>query len=163
LPAVRTGIIIAQEEIVDAIASVNAIASLAVSSVGAVLVRELVSSGEIIPLSRDVIKPFYRQRAAQALAWLQESMAGTEYFVHKPEGALFLWLWLPELPVTSQALYERLKARGVFVLPGHHFFPGLQDDWSHQHQCIRLSYAQDPAQVRRGIEIIGEEVRALSA
>ena len=162
IPAVRTGIIIARPEIVDAIASMNAVLSLAVSSVGAVLARELVETGEIIRLSRDVIRPFYQQRATQSLQWLRDALDGCEYFVHRPEGALFLWLWLPELKVTSEELYRRLKARGVFVLPGHHFFPGLDEDWEHRHQCLRLSYAQDPEAVRRGIEIIGEEVRALS-
>jgi valine--pyruvate aminotransferase len=163
LPAARTGIIVASEEVVDAIASVNAVVSLAVSSVGAVIARNWVASGEIIRLSRELIQPFYRQRAEQALAWLHESLQGSSWHVHKPEGALFLWLWLPQLPVTSQVLYERLKARGVYVLPGHHFFPGLEQDWVHRDQCLRLSYAQDPEQVRRGIGIIGEELRALGA
>jgi valine--pyruvate aminotransferase len=163
LPAVRTGIVVAGEEMVDAIASVNAVVSLAVSSVGAVIARDWVASGEIMRLSRELIQPFYRQRAEQALAWLHESLHGCTWSVHKPEGALFLWLWLPELPVTSQVLYERLKARGVYVLPGHHFFPGLDEDWAHRDQCLRLSYAQDPEQVRRGIRIVGEELRALGA
>lgn len=162
LPAVRTGIVIARPEIVDALAGMNAVLSLAVSSVGAVLARDLVASGEIMRLSREVIRPFYRERADQALGWLREALQGQEYFVHRPEGALFLWLWLPALPVTSQVLYERLKTRGVYVLPGHHFFPGLQEDWDHRHQCLRLSYAQDPESVRRGIGILGEEVRALA-
>jgi len=161
LPAVRTGIVVASEEMVDAIASVNAVVSLAVSSVGAVIARDWVASGEIIRLSREVIRPFYQQRAEQALAWLKASLHGLRWHVHKPEGALFLWLWLPDLPVTSQVLYERLKSRGVFVLPGRHFFPGLEEDWAHRDQCLRLSYAQAPEQVRRGIEIIGEELRAL--
>lgn len=161
LPAVRTGIVIAQPEIVEALAGMNAVMSLAVSSVGAVLVREMVDSGEIISLSRDVIRPFYRDRAAQALAWLHQSLHGCEYFVHRPEGALFLWLWLPELPVTSETLYRRLKSRGVYVLPGHHFFPGLDDGWEHRDQCIRLSYAQDADALQRGLVILGEEVRAL--
>ena len=163
LPAVRTGIIVARPEIIDAVASVNAVVSLAVSSVGAVLAREWVASGEIIRLSHDVIRPFYRDRAEQALGWVHASLRGCQYFVHKPEGALFLWLWLPGLPISSQALYERLKARGVYVLPGHHFFPGLEEDWAHRDQCLRLSYAQDPEQVKRGIAIIGEELSALSA
>ena len=104
-----------------------------------------------------------RKDAEQALGWVRESLAGCRYFVHKPEGALFLWLWLPDLPISGQALYERLKARGVYVLPGHHFFPGLQGEWAHRHQCIRLSYAQDSEQVKQGIAIIGEELRSLGA
>jgi valine--pyruvate aminotransferase len=159
LPAVRTGIVVAREEIVDALTSLNAIISLAVGSVGPVLMREFVQSGRIIELSRDVVRPFYQKRSELALRWLRDAMAGCDYFVHRPEGAFFLWLWLPTLQITSEELYLRLKARGVYVLSGHHFFPGLAEDWAHRHQCIRISYSQDCDQVRAGIGIIGDEVR----
>ncbi len=162
LPAVRTGIFVARAEIIAALAGVNAVVSLAVSSVGAVIARQWIASGDIMRLSSETIQPFYRARAVQALAWVHEHLAGCEYFVHKPEGALFLWLWLPGLSVSSQTLYAKLKARGVYILPGEHFFPGLQEDWDHKKQCIRISYAQDPQSVRKGIAIIGEEVKALS-
>jgi valine--pyruvate aminotransferase len=162
LPAVRTGIVIACEEIIDAMTSLNAIMSLAVSSVGPVLLRELVESGEIINLSRVVIQPFYQQRAEQALAWMREALAGSEYYIHRPVGALFLWVWMPELKITSADLYQRLKDRGVYVLPGHHFFPGLEEAWPHRDQCIRVTYSQDSDSVRQGIRIIGEEVRKAS-
>jgi valine--pyruvate aminotransferase len=161
LPAMRTGIVVACEEIIDALTSLNAIMSLAVSSVGPVLVRDLVDSGEIIRLSRDVVRPFYRQRAEQALAWMRQALAGCPFHIHTPEGALFLWLWLPELRVTSEELYQRLKARDCYVLSGHHFFPGLEEAWPHRHQCIRVTYARDSGSVRRGIEIIGDEIRRL--
>jgi valine--pyruvate aminotransferase len=159
LPAVRTGIVIAREEIIDAMTSLNAVLSLAVSSVGPVLMQDLVQSGQIIDLSRDVVRPFYQQRSEQALRWLHDAMAGCDYYVHRPEGAFFLWLWMPALQVTSEELYQRLKQRGVYVLSGHHFFPGLTEDWPHRNQCIRVSYAQSSDQVRAGIDIIGEEVR----
>ena len=76
-------------------------------------------------------------------------------------GALFLWLWLPRLPISSAALYQRLKARGVLVLSGHHFFPGLSGDWPHTQQCIRITYCRDEASVRTRIRIIGDELRQL--
>ena len=56
-------------------------------------------------------------------------------------------------------MYERLKRRGVLIVPGHNFFMGMDDDWSHQHECIRVSYAQDADVVQRGIAIIADEVR----
>ena len=163
LPAGRTGIVVARPEIIDAMTGLNSVMSLAVSSVGPVLMRNLVASGEIMRLGRDVIRPFYAARAEQALAWMHEALTGCEYFIHLPEGAYFLWLWLPELSVSSEVLYQRLKDRGVFVLSGHYFFPGLADDWAHRHQCIRVSYSQDIAAVQQGIAIIGEEVRRACA
>jgi valine--pyruvate aminotransferase len=56
-------------------------------------------------------------------------------------------------------LYERLKARGVLIIPGQHFFPGLAQEWPHRHECIRLNYSQDDARVHRGLGIIAGEVK----
>lgn len=163
LPGLRTGIVVARPEIVAALGAMTAVTSLAVGSVGPVLVRNLVASGEIVRLSREVIRPFYARRAAQALGWLRAALGDCDWRVHTPEGALFLWLWLPRLSIPSAELYARLKARGVLVLSGHHFFPGLSESpaehWPHRDQCLRITYARDEDTVRRGIAIIGDEVR----
>ncbi len=159
MPGARTGIVIANETIIAAIASMNAIASLAPGNIGAGLALEMARSGELIQIGRDVVGPYYRAKAQKALAWFAESMRDTPYRIHKPEGAFFLWVWFPELPITSAELYQRLKDRGVVVVPGHYFFPGLKEDWRHRYECIRVSYAQDDPSVRRGIEIIAQEVR----
>ncbi|MEO8443867.1 MAG: valine--pyruvate transaminase [Gammaproteobacteria bacterium] len=163
LPGLRTGIVVARPEIIAALGAMTAVTSLAAGSVGPVLVRDLVSSGEIVRLSREVIRPFYEGRARQALTWLREALDGCEWHVHTPEGALFLWLWLPNLSITSAELYARLKARGVLVLSGHHFFPGLDEapgeHWAHRDQCLRITYARDEATVRQGIAILGDEIR----
>lgn len=159
LPATRTGIVIANEAVIKAISGINAISSLAPSSFGAALALELIQSGEIIRLSQEVIKPYYQQKAEQAVAHLWQELVGVDFFIHKAEGALFLWLWFRDLPITSQELYERLKHRGVLVVPGHYFFPGLPEAWPHKQECIRVTYAQDEAVVRAGLRIIGEEVK----
>ena len=90
---------------------------------------------------------------------LHNELAGLPYHIHEPEGAIFLWLWLEDLPITSQCLYQRLKDRGVYVIPGENFFPGIADStWKHQRECIRISYATDDITVSDGIAIIAEEV-----
>ena len=66
---------------------------------------------------------------------------------------------LPLLYVTKGKVYLRLKQQGVLVVPGHNFFVGLNNDWSHKHECLRVSYAQDADAVQRGITIIAREVR----
>ena len=159
LPGIRTGIVIAREEIIAAVSSLNAVMHLSVSSVGAVLLHKLVESGEIIDISHKLITPYYRGRVEQALACVRSEFEGFDYRVHIPEGALFLWLWFPGLPITSAELYSRLKNRGVLVLSGHHFFPGLKEHWRHKNECLRMTYSQDPETVAAGIRIIAEEVR----
>jgi len=159
LPGVRTGIIIANETVINAITNLNAVLALSIGSFGPTLAGNLIESGEILRLSQEVIRPFYQQRAEQAVDWVDEAMADTPCLIHQPEGAIFLWLWFPELPISSQILYERLKKRNVLVIPGHHFFPGLEEEWQHRHECIRITYSQDPDMVKAGIGIISEEVR----
>jgi len=159
LPGARTGIVIANETIISAIASMNAIASLAPGNIGAGLALDMARSGEIISLSQKVIRPFYLRKSRQALDWFAAAMGDAPYRIHKPEGAFFLWVWFPGLPIGSDQLYERLKARGVIIVPGHYFYPGLKDDWRHRTECIRVSYAQDDATVQAGIRIIAQEAR----
>ena len=160
LPGLRTGIVIANEEIIAALAAVNAIFCLAPGSLGPALATDLVESGDVLALARDVIRPHYAERAERVVDLLREGLEGCDIRIHRPEGAFFLWLWMPGLPITNAALYERLKARGVIVVSGHHFFPGLEDDdWPHKHECIRISYADDWSRIERGLAIIIEEVR----
>ena len=161
LPAVRTGIIIADRPLIRALSSANAVINLATASFGAMRATELIASGEIIRLGHQVIRPFYERKMRLALAAIEQHFTGFPYRVHVPEGAFFLWLWFPALPITSRELYQRLKRRGVVVVAGEYFFPGLAPGWSHVHECLRITYTQDDGEVRRGIELIAEELRAV--
>ena len=158
LPGVRTGILVANEELISAYTNANTIVSLACGTLGPALARALFDSGEILSLSRDYVTPFYRERSQQAVDEFSRTLGDLPWHVHKPEGAIFLWLWFEGMPISSQALYQRLKQRGVLVVPGQNFFVGMDDDWPHKQECIRVSYAQDPAKVKEGIGIIAEEV-----
>jgi len=159
LPGTRCGIVIGNEEVISAISNLSGIINLAPGSLGPMLAQNLVESGDIISLSEDVIKPYYHGKAQQAVTWLQDSITDERFRIHKPEGAIFLWLWFKDLPISSQELYERLKARGVLIVSGHHFFPGLEEEWRHTHECIRMNYSQPDDAVQRGIVIIAEEVQ----
>jgi valine--pyruvate aminotransferase len=161
LPNLRTGIVIAREEIASAIADINGVMHLAPGGIGARMAMDLVKSGKIMQMSREIVQPFYQRKAEQALGWFQEELGDLPCLIHKPEGAIFLWLWFQELPCTNAQLYERLKARNTLIIPGHHFFPGLDEYWQHKHECIRVTYAQDDAIVHEGIKVIADEVRQL--
>ena len=123
------------------------------------IVEPLLASGELDALCREVIRPYYEQCSHRAVDWLREACAGLPLRIHRPEGAFFLWLWFPGLPIGSAELYARLKARGVLVLSGHHFFPGLAEPWAHRHECLRINCSQSPNDVQAGIRLIAEEVR----
>jgi len=159
LPGTRTGIVIANEEIISIIARMNAVLNLSIGSVGPTLVHDLVTSGEITRISKTIIKPYYQNKSKLALDLFHNALAGLDYYIHKSEGAIFLWLWFPSLPISSEVLYQRLKERGVLIISGHHFFPGLESDWKHKHECIRVTYSMDENIIREGVKIIAEEVK----
>ena len=161
LPGARTGIVVANPEVIVAFAKANTILNLACGNFGPALARNLLQDGKILTLSREIVAPFYRDRMEKAVAIFKHHLGDLSYHIHKPEGAIFLWLWFKNLPISSEALYQRLKMRGVLVISGHHFFPGLVGDWPHSRECIRVTYCQDVEIVAAGAKIIAEEVGLL--
>jgi len=161
LPGTRTGIVIGPPEIVAQVSSMTAVVGLANGNVGQVLVRDLVATGEIIDLCAREVRPYYQERCLKARAALNRSLRGTDYLLHRSEGAMFLWLRIPGLPITSRELYERLKAEGVLVVPGEYFYFGLPEPIAEQTECLRISYSQDERTVAEGLEIIGKVIRSL--
>lgn len=162
LPSTRTGIIVAKKETVRALASINAITSLSTGSLGQVIAYPYLKNDKLITISKEVVQPFYLKKSRQALEWVDRYMEGLPYKAHVSEGALFLWLWFPELPITTVELYNRLKERKVLVIPGKYFFYGLDEDWDHREQCIRITYSQSSEVVEEGIKVIGKLIREIS-
>ncbi len=165
LPSMRTGIVIADAPVITALSALNSIIALTSGSLGQVLAEDLIRTGEIKTLADGVVAPFYRKKGTMALSWIDEFFSGRNYRVHRSEGAIFLWLYLPDLVIGTAELYGRLKERGVVVVPGEYFFFGLErgtDEetaWKrhpHRERCIRLNYSGPVEDVREGIRIISE-------
>lgn len=165
LPSLRTGIVIASPDVIKALSALNSIVALASGSLGQALAEGIVRSGEIRRLADECVRPFYRERSRFAQECIREFWEGRNYLVHRSEGAIFLWLYLPDLAITSKTLYERLKERGVVIVPGEYFFFGRErgsDEetaWKghpHRNKCIRLNYSRPSAEVREGLRIIAE-------
>lgn len=167
LPGTRTGIVVASEEIAAAVSSMSAIIGLANNNIGQALMRPLLESGEILKISNDIVKPYYKEKSLQAQQWVAEFFQDElPYRHHVSEGALFLWLWFKDLPINTQELYVRLKDKGVLIVSGHHFFFGLDEecaDWKHTDECIRVTYTMPAETVKAGLAIIAEEVAMIYA
>lgn len=159
LPGTRTGIVVAPEQIAGAISSLTAIVGLANGSLGQQLALPWIEDGRILEFGPRLLRPFYEAKSRAALGWAREAFtrAGVEWAIHASEGAFFHWLWLPRLRISTRELYERLKARKVLTVPGEYFFYGLDEDWPHQRECLRLNFSQPAATVREGLQIIAEE------
>ncbi|WP_182056748.1 valine--pyruvate transaminase [Pantoea sp. ME81] len=161
LPGARCGIIVADESTISAIGNMNGIISLAPGSIGPAIATEMIVRGDLLRLSEEVIKPFYQAKVSETIAILRRYLPEDRCLIHKPEGAIFLWLWFRDLPISTEALYQRLKARGVLMVPGHFFFPGLEQEWPHTHQCMRMNYVPDAEKIERAVQILAEELEKI--
>ena len=168
LPGVRTGVVVANPQVVKAISSLSAIVNLAPTRFGAAIATPLLQDDRLKDLSDNHIRPFYQGQAKLAVQLLKQELGdlpspyNNAMKIHKPEGAIFLWVWFKDLPITMVELYERLKAKGTLIIPSEHFFVGVDtENFRHAHECIRLSIAQDDDTLKKGIATIGEVVRAV--
>ncbi len=159
LPGTRTGIVIAPEPIATAISAMTAIAGLSNGTIGQQMVLPLVESGEILDIGPRWLRPFYQAKSELAATMTREifDAAGADWSLHVSEGAFFHWLCLRGMSISTLELYERLKARKVLVVPGEYFFFGLNEEWPHSHECLRLNYAQPEAVMHEALQIIAEE------
>jgi valine--pyruvate aminotransferase len=161
LPGARTGIVIANEDVIRFFSNMTAITSLAPAGTGAEIVNQLILDQALLPLCHDVIRPFYQARARLAVRFLQEAVDDTRLHIHKPEGSMFLWLWFEGLGITTSELYQRLKRNGLLVVPGKYFFPGQGNTpGNHAESCIRMNYVQSEEDLARGIKILAEELKS---
>ena len=158
LPGIRTGIVIADNKTIEAVSRMSGIMVLAPGSVGPTLLTRMIEDQELLHLCDDVIKPFYQEKAEIAVKLFEEIFADCDVFLHKLEGAFFMWLWFPQLPMTSEELYQQLKKDNVYIIPGHNFFIDLDSKWAHQHQCVRINYTKDEVTLRKGLEALRRAV-----
>lgn len=162
LPGARTGIIIAAPEVVKTVSAMNAVVNLAPTRFGAAIATPLLNEDRLKELCNDTIQPFYAKKAKKAITHIKEEMGDYPVLVHKPEGAIFLWVWFKDLPISTTELYDRLKEKATLIVPSEHFYPGLDTtDYPHAHQCIRMSIAASDETLESGIKVIGEVVRKL--
>ncbi len=166
LPGVRTAIVVAHPEIIRRVSAMTAVIGLANNNIGQAIVGPLLANGELLRLSRDVIRPFYAERSELAKSVIHKEFGNRfPYRMHVNEGAFFLWLWFPELPVATRELYRLLKQHNVLVVPGEYFFFGLppEPDWPHRRQCIRMTFSQPERVVVEGVRIMADELARLHA
>ena len=159
LPGARTGIVVANEDIIALFGRISSIVTLAPHSMGAALMTSMIEDREIKNLCENVLKPFYQEKIEFAKACFYKHFADLPVKFHKPEGAFFMWLWVEGMPITSKELYQRLKTRHVLVIPGEDFFIEIDSSWRHRQECLRLNYAQPADKIERGFALIAEEIR----
>ena len=140
LPGERIGIAIGDESLVHVLECFQTNMCIHSPRYGQAIAARAIASGRLAEMSETVIRPFYQAKIAIVEATLDRAMPQElPWFLHRGEGAIFAWLWLQDLPITDWEFYQKLKDVGVIVVPGGTFFPGLREEWTHKHQCLRIS------------------------
>ena len=157
LPGSRTSIMVASPFIIELMRNMTAVTSLSNPSFGQALVLPLIQDRSLSKLSQELIRPFYRAKRDHAVAFLDRKLNGkVDYALHEAEGAFFLWIWFPELPISSVELVEILKQKGVLTISGHWFFFGKKESSAHENRCLRITYSMDQEVVERGLAILAD-------
>ncbi|HEY6528870.1 MAG TPA: valine--pyruvate transaminase [Cellvibrionaceae bacterium] len=161
LPGLRTAVVLASPELIRLLVKANTILNLANNNPGPALMERLISSGDLVYMTQELLLNYYRVQRDRLMHLLDEALAGLNYFICEPKGAFFIWLWLPDLPISSFELYEQLKREGLLVMAGEGFFFEWQHSWLHARQCLRLSYCQSDEVLTRAVAILAAQVRTL--
>ncbi|BAZ45752.1 valine--pyruvate transaminase [Chondrocystis sp. NIES-4102] len=157
LPGERIGIAIGDPKLIQVLESFQTNACIHSSRYGQAIAAKAIASGKLADLSETVIRPHYKQKIAVLESTLDKYMPkDIPWFLHQGEGAIFAWLWLQDLPMTDWEFYQKLKQVGVIVVPGSTFFPGLQENWQHKQQCLRISLTATEAEIAEAMQRLAQ-------
>jgi len=153
LPGERIGVAIGDEQLIQVLESFQTNMCIHPSRYGQAIASRAINSGKLADIATSVIRPFYKDKFAVLEDTISQAMPkDLPWFLHRGEGAIFAWLWLKDLPITDWEFYQQLKQVGVIVVPGSTFFPGLQEEWAHKHQCIRISLTASDDEIVTGTQ-----------
>jgi len=130
----------------------------------AVVARAL-DSGELDTLTASIIRPYYVNKRRSAEKLLEELLPSSiRWRLHSSDGGMFCWLWIDEPWFDDLTMYEEMKRRKVFIVPGRHFFvpsPEAPPD-EHSTRCIRLSLSADESVIAEGTARLARALEQMS-
>ncbi|MEM8675355.1 MAG: valine--pyruvate transaminase [Cyanobacteria bacterium P01_G01_bin.67] len=156
LPGERIGIAIGDPQLIQILESFQTNACIHSSRYGQAIATRAISSGKLADLATNVIRPHYQRKIEILETILDEEMPDIPWYLHQGEGAIFAWLWLKDLPMTDWEFYQELKQVGVIAVPGSTFFPGLQEEWQHKQQCLRISLTATETEIAEAMKRLAQ-------
>lgn len=159
-PGLATGIIIADEIIINKIAILNGVSKLTVNNFGQGILLPFIKDKTIFNIS-DVINKYYKDRLKKAYEYIRHYWKDFNYKIHICEGGFFIWAWFEGIEISSIDLQKLLIKENVLIIPGNHFFYSFSnnDPWKHENECIRISYALDDESLEKGIKNIANGLK----
>jgi valine--pyruvate aminotransferase len=160
LPGVRLGIIISSSEIISHLSAFASMGNLAVGNLGIFLAEIFFQEDTLVKLSQNTLRPYYEKKQKTALEMFESEFQkySVNYEIHEPLGGFFLWVRFPGLSIRNDELYEVCKKKNLYFVSGHFFFPGLNQEFSHTWECIRLTYNVGEEELAHGARLLAEIV-----
>lgn len=159
LPGERIGIAIGSPELIEVLESFQTNACIHSPRYGQAIAARAIASGKLAEIAETVVRPHYQHKFTVLETTLDAAMPNNiPWFLHQGEGAIFAWLWFPDLPQSDWELYQALKKVGVIAVPGSSFFPGLREEWAHKEQCLRISLTATPDEIATGMKRLAKVV-----
>ena len=159
LPGLRTGIILANEDLIKDLTKSISVMNLATTSLGPELGSVLLQDDLFDKICHNWLKPYYLDRVNKAVQIFNQYFSKLEdVYLHECDGAFFFWLWVDREDFDSEKLYQKLKEKNCFIVPGHYFFYGLspqqKENFNHHKQCFRINIAQSDEVLEKAIKLI---------
>jgi valine--pyruvate aminotransferase len=167
LPGERLGFVIAHERYAGPLVSFLANSTLHAPQLVQSTVARALEGDAIDAVVASAITPFYAERRKYVESLLAEALPSeVSWRLHASEGGMFVWLWVDEDWFEDLELYRILKDRGVFIVPGRHFFTEPERSrmpGRHPRQCVRISMTPNPADLTAGIAQIARALADMSS
>ncbi len=97
-------------------------------------------------------KPFLDKMLSELSVSMPEGVSWT-----KPQGGIFLWIWLPE-SINADELFKTALNHKVTFIPGSKFYPFGQE----KYNCMRLNYTfSTHKQIEEGIANLGQLMKSI--
>lgn len=162
LPGERIAFAVGPERLVEPIVGFLANAALHAPQLMQHVVARALATRRIDELVSTAIMPHYRAKRQMIDKLLAAGMPdGLAWRAHAGTSGMFSWLSVDEEWFDDLALYESLKKRGVFIVPGRHFF--LPSDNPRRTRCFRLSLSADEEALAEGVDRLAAALRDLDA
>lgn len=165
LPGERIAFAVGPADLIDPMVSFIANTALHAPQLIQATVERAMVTRQIDALTTQHIKPYYTAKRTMAEEMLAEVMpASLRWRLHAGDGGMFCWLHIDHEWFDDLELYELLKRKRMFVVPGRHFFVSPLDTpflRAHGRRCVRMSLSPDEWVVADGINRLGQALKEL--
>lgn len=156
LPGERIAFAIGPAQAISAMVAFLANCALHAPQLIQATVARALDGGQLDALASGVIRPYYQHKRLFAEKALHEALPeGVNWRLHSCDGGMFCWLWVDEPWFDDLELYQELKRKRVFIVPGRHFFTDPLAS-AFGTRCFRISLSADEPVIAEGIARISD-------